>query len=132
VRECLLRMLHTMTSLYTKYLIRTDLSICTQSSAAISTAQPAPQCILSLPIQSGLYPYYSYNVHGIWCTRNFALHVNSNTFYKHFLALLVSQSTFHYPPQIYNTLIFVPVNEAEGQERPFSWIGQIGERKETQ
>lgn len=114
----------------------TDLSIHTQPLGARSFST---SCTTFHPLSANLVQFaylqtiscnHSCSVHGILCTWNFALHVNSSTFYKHLPALLVTHSIFHNPPLIYDTIIFVPVNDTEGQDRPFfNVLGKYGRGK---
>jgi hypothetical protein len=109
---------------YTKYLMRTtDLSIHTLPLAARSFST---SCTTLHPISANSVHFaylqtiscnHSCNVHGILCTWNFALHVNSNTCYKHLPSLLITHSIFHNPPLIYDTTTFVRVNNTKGQDR---------------
>lgn len=111
---------------YSKYLMRTtDLSIHTQPSAARSfstsctTLHPISANSVQIAYLQTISCNHSCTIHCILCTLNFSLHINSNTFYKHLPALLVTHSIFHNPPLIYGTIIFVPVNDTKGQDRPF-------------
>lgn len=113
-----------------------DLSIHTQPLAARSFST---SCTTLHPISANLVQFaylqtiscnHSCSVHGILCTWNFALHVNSSTFYKHLPDILVTHSIFHNPPLIYDTIIFVPVYDMKAKTDHFNVLGKYGQ--ETQ